>query len=815
MKSLMRCLSLSLAVAGVFFALPSWADAPKRYVTYIQSTGAQKVLLDYTPTASTRIEADVAIVDRAKTSTIYCSRNGATTDTFTMFYIMNKGLRCDYQANGSELTGKPADSNRHLIAFENGSAWIDGTSVLSGLAKSFTPGNKMSLFASYNNAKTEEPNPNTNWAYIKMYGFKAYEDGKLVLDLYPCETEEGKVGLWDDIHRQLYLSGSTTAFISSGEETEGPRAVFKVSGEPEKIGTPDPKYGFVDGLVPGESYDFTCPAVWTNETSDAAATCVGWQLRAKDGSVLREGKGTALKLEYAESMCSNTLVWCWKRDYKVTVQTVGSGTTTGSGWYAEGATAKLSATPADGYQFSSWTINGVTVLHNPYEITVSANTAKPSAVFFNEADNTYTYIGIEKYGSAEGWKDGRMPTTWSAASTKVVVASGAGGSVAAKPTWGYVFEAPMNKNFQFWTSSDASVGAGGVTASNMTAYIYGYLNLKILATQRWLLDSEKDDQIGLQMNTAYQAPLLLASETTWTLCGRARANLYGNSSSDVAGAIRSNMRLYFAGDRTWPKKGLYWTNKALDEGPVHTNASGLAEISFALPLNVSSATTHFSPLTLDLTNPKAALWGSKVGFSDSTSVRGTKRYMSGWSGAFNDGVLKLDHNVSEYSYNPFDMSRLVLDTPGTLDTATHPRIRFYRGLLELADDQALGAKNDPTFLVGSCGETQGYAAGCVVGILAAPGITVGATVVCSNKAVYLTYARPIYLGTLEAGEPSVYTGDIQNDDTMIAANLGVRSAGVDPPRHGQRRGSALHGQVQWIEAHVPRGCRLRHGAALG
>ena len=79
--------------------------------------------------------------------------------------------------------------------------------------------------------------------------------------------------------------------------------------------------------------------------------------------------------------------------YNVTV-TAENGTVTGAGEYEEGATATLTATPAEGYEFVNWTKGEEVVsTENPYTFTVSADVALVAN--FKEAAPTYEIMPIE------------------------------------------------------------------------------------------------------------------------------------------------------------------------------------------------------------------------------------------------------------------------------------------------------------------------------------------------------------------------------------------------------------------------------------
>ena len=99
----------------------------------------------------------------------------------------------------------------------------------------------------------------------------------------------------------------------------------------------------------------------------------------------------------------------------VTANDPAMGTVTGAGEYSEGATAELTATPNDGYQFKNWTVAGAEVsTANSYtftvnaDITVTANfeeTPKATIYFVNNSGwskiQAYAWEGTK--GANPGW----------------------------------------------------------------------------------------------------------------------------------------------------------------------------------------------------------------------------------------------------------------------------------------------------------------------------------------------------------------------------------------------------------------------------
>ena len=85
----------------------------------------------------------------------------------------------------------------------------------------------------------------------------------------------------------------------------------------------------------------------------------------------------------------------------VTANDPAMGTVEGAGTYAEGATATLTATPAAGYQFVSWTVDGETLTDNPLTLTVDAD--KAVLATFAAIEHTVSVtVNDATMGSVEG-----------------------------------------------------------------------------------------------------------------------------------------------------------------------------------------------------------------------------------------------------------------------------------------------------------------------------------------------------------------------------------------------------------------------------
>ncbi len=72
-------------------------------------------------------------------------------------------------------------------------------------------------------------------------------------------------------------------------------------------------------------------------------------------------------------------------NYVLTTSTQGQGTVTGAGTYAAGTVVTVSATPATGWMFDHWTVNGTTASNNPGTVTMNSDVTLV-AIFTTDAN---------------------------------------------------------------------------------------------------------------------------------------------------------------------------------------------------------------------------------------------------------------------------------------------------------------------------------------------------------------------------------------------------------------------------------------------
>ena len=130
-----------------------------------------------------------------------------------------------------------------------------------------------------------------------------------------------------------------------------------VEGDPDENGTVSPAYGENRGNAVGDSFTCSAPAVVTNQAGTVAAICTGYKVYT-NGFVYVEGNGNSFTYVHPDCISGATLVWQWDSQYLVTASAGAGGTVSpASQWVARGATATVTATPAESRGFYQWTGN--------------------------------------------------------------------------------------------------------------------------------------------------------------------------------------------------------------------------------------------------------------------------------------------------------------------------------------------------------------------------------------------------------------------------------------------------------------------------
>ena len=378
-----RCSKLMSATAALGLALSAsqaTAATVAKFIEYVQTDGngsnsGEYVLLDYKPTANSVVEAEVYLNNVTQTHGIFCSRGNQTNErTFTLFYVKDYGLRWDYNTTAGGTDNGLAANTKATIRCTPDGLWLNGvkSSTISVSPQSYTPANKMMLFASYTCQPTATPAATGNYANMRLYSFKAWDDNGATLrvDLLPCVDTDGKIALYDAVTGTLYYNKK-----SGKNFTAGPDVTFdalKVTGSPAGYGESIPAYGTtVKGLLPQAEVPVSTTPVWTNGNATVRAICTGWKLYDARGNVVSNGTEASFTYVHPTPAAYRRLEWQYRLEQldkcavsigdvapcytnvSVSLSCAAPADDLGGGFYRQGAQLTLSIVDPDGH-FTDW-----------------------------------------------------------------------------------------------------------------------------------------------------------------------------------------------------------------------------------------------------------------------------------------------------------------------------------------------------------------------------------------------------------------------------------------------------------------------------
>ena len=189
---------------------------------YIESTGTQAINTGFIPNAKSRIMMDCEPTSYAATFCFYCSRSVASAtvaDSNAMFYISN-AYRRDYYGASANTSGCYSSNERIIVDNNQGILKIGDKYTISNTTSSAVSPMPLVLLASAIASGSDvDTSSFGNFAPLKLYSAKIYDDSVLVRDFIPCKTPSGDIGLYDTITQSFYGNAGTGAF-SAGPEIE-------------------------------------------------------------------------------------------------------------------------------------------------------------------------------------------------------------------------------------------------------------------------------------------------------------------------------------------------------------------------------------------------------------------------------------------------------------------------------------------------------------------------------------------------------------------------------------------------------------------
>ena len=129
--------------------------------------------------------------------------------------------------------------------------------------------------------------------------------------------------------------------------------LLEIKGEPGLYGIPEPDYGPVTGLEPGETLLCLAPSETIAVGDGIRSACVGYAVSQNGGAPVTN---LATRANYVHSGKAGVLTWLWANEYRQTVAVKGAGkVSVDEVWAADGETVVITATPTSADSpFQSW-----------------------------------------------------------------------------------------------------------------------------------------------------------------------------------------------------------------------------------------------------------------------------------------------------------------------------------------------------------------------------------------------------------------------------------------------------------------------------
>ena len=170
---------------------------------YIESSGTQYINTGVKPNQKTRVLMDVE-VRGTKQCAPFGARASQSGTTYTLFLMTATTGRTDYGTSKQTMTFSSI-LGRYTIDANKNVVNVNGVSI-THTASTFSVDHNIFLLAVNTAGKA------SNFAKVKLYSCKIYDNGTLVRDFIPCKNASGTLGLWDNVNSVFYANAGTGTF---------------------------------------------------------------------------------------------------------------------------------------------------------------------------------------------------------------------------------------------------------------------------------------------------------------------------------------------------------------------------------------------------------------------------------------------------------------------------------------------------------------------------------------------------------------------------------------------------------------------------
>lgn len=171
---------------------------------YIESTGTQYIDMGFKSNQNTRVVVKLSTTQTGS-HTVFGADIGWVDNGFAL------GVGFAHYGKGTGTISGLNDGSPHEIDFNKNTIFMDGASVLTLGASTFSIPYNSALFANIRSGSVQEITT------MLLYYCKVYDGSTMIRDYIPCKNSSGEIGLYDLVYGTFYSNAGTGDFIAGPE----------------------------------------------------------------------------------------------------------------------------------------------------------------------------------------------------------------------------------------------------------------------------------------------------------------------------------------------------------------------------------------------------------------------------------------------------------------------------------------------------------------------------------------------------------------------------------------------------------------------
>lgn len=191
---------------------------------YIESTGTQWIDTGFKPNQNTRVVIKLSTTQTGS-HTVFGADISWTDNGFVL------GVGFTHYGNETGTISGLNDGSPHEIDFNKNTIFMDGVSILTMGASTFSIPYNLALFANIRSGDVQEITT------MLLYYCKVYDGNTIIREYIPCKNPSEVIGLYDSIGQKFYANSGSGNFLAGPEIIpQSNDAIYvKVNGTWKKI----------------------------------------------------------------------------------------------------------------------------------------------------------------------------------------------------------------------------------------------------------------------------------------------------------------------------------------------------------------------------------------------------------------------------------------------------------------------------------------------------------------------------------------------------------------------------------------------------